>query len=118
VPLRPAPVELLTVPESAAREAATARALARALDRRGDSLIAAHGLEAVLLAGRVRGGRPVERFGVAAAVEEASRLGVPSTIVVLDRDAPRLLAQFAGSRSPPISVVPLDRGRGRSRRPG
>jgi len=118
VPLRPAVVELLTIPEATALRPATGRELARALAARRGAIVAAHGLEAFLLAGRAAGPRPVARFGVRAVVDEASRVGVPSTIVVLDRDAPQLLAQFAGSSSPRIVVVPLDgtrRGRSRSR---
>jgi predicted transcriptional regulator len=116
VPLRPAPVEVLTVPEGAAAVPATAQSLARALARRSASLVAAHGLEAFLLADRAARGRPVERFGVPAVVEEASRLGVPATIVVLDRDAPQLLSAFDRSASPRIRIVPLDRSRGRGPR--
>jgi putative transcriptional regulator len=118
VPLRVAEVELLTVPEADAGAPATARDLARALAARPGALVAAHGLEAYLLAGRAVGRRPLTRFGVAAAVEEASRLGVPSTIVVLDRDAPQLLAQFGRSGSPKIAVVPVGRPERRRRRPG
>lgn len=118
VPLRPAPVELLTIREGAAERRGTIRDLARALSARRSSVVAAHGLEAFLLVRRAAGARSVERFGVPAVVEEASRLGVASTIVVLDRDAPQLLAQFGGSSSPRITVVPLDgalRVRSRSR---
>ena len=111
VPLRTAEVELLTIPEAEAQRPAIARELARALDHRPGGIVAAHGLEAFLLAGRASRARPVARFGVPAVVEEASRLGVPSTIVVLDRDVPQLLAQFGGSSSPRIVVVPLDSAR-------
>jgi predicted transcriptional regulator len=107
VPLQAASAELLTVPEAGIGDPATVRTLASALAQRRGTLLAAHGLEALHLASRAAPGRAIERFGIAGVVEEASRLGVRSTVVVLDRDAPRLLAQFDRSGAPRIDLVPL-----------
>ncbi len=107
VPLKPAPVELLTVREPELARATTRSALRAALARRPRSLLAALGVEALHLVGEVAPSRPVLRFGIASAAEEASSLGVPSTVVVLDRDLPRLLAQFGDSGRRGVEVVPL-----------
>jgi hypothetical protein len=44
---------------------------------------------------------------VGAAGREAARLGIPGTILVMDRDLPRLLAEFSGPDPPPLDVLPL-----------
>ena len=111
VPLRRAVVELLTVPESGLADRRTVSDLSAALGSRAGRLLAAHGLEAFHLANRAAAGRPIARFGIGAAVEEAASLGVPSTVVVLDRDAPQLLTQFDASRVARVELVPLSRRR-------
>lgn len=116
VPLRPAPVELLTVRERALVLPGTVSALRSELGGRPGSLLAALGLEAYRLAVEAAPGRPVARFGVASVVEEASSLAVPSTVVVLDRDLPRLLMQFGDSGRRRIEIVPLRRVRSRTPR--
>jgi putative transcriptional regulator len=113
VPLRPATIELLTLSEANLGDGRTARALAAHVGPRGRGLLAAYGLEAYHLTTRTFPSRPVARFGVAEAAQDAARLGVSSTVVVLDRDAPRLLTQFDTSRSLHVEVVPLAR-RGRA----
>jgi len=112
VPLPVASVELLTVPEDRLAEPATVRALASALRRRPGALVAAHGLESFHLARRAVPDRSIVRFGIPSVVEEASRVGVPSVIVVLDREAPGLLAQFGGSASPRLELISLRPRRG------
>jgi len=115
VPLRPAPVQVLAIPEAEAEDPATLRSLSRLLGRRRDALLAARGLEAFHLTTRSQPGRAVGRFGVAAAVREAAQLGVPSTVVLLDRDAPEFLTELDRSGSLRVDLVPLPH-RG-SRRP-
>jgi predicted transcriptional regulator len=113
VPLRPATIELVTVGEAAVDAPRTARSLAALLAARPSALLGAYGLEALHLARAAARGRPIVRFGVAEATQDASRLGVSSTVVVLDRDAPQLLRLFDPSRPPALEVVPLAR-RGRA----
>lgn len=117
VPLRPAPVELLTVRDAELGAAATRVALRSALARRGSSLLAAHGLEAQHLVLAAVPERTVQRFGVAASVEEASSLGVRCTVVVLERDLPRLIARFGEQSRVRLEVTPLRRARRAGRSP-
>jgi predicted transcriptional regulator len=78
------------------------------------ALVAADGLEAYhALSTAVR--RPVLRFSAGTACLEASRVGVPSYVLVLEAGLPRLLAQFAGPSPPRLEVAPLP-GRGKGRR--
>lgn len=116
VPLRPGTVELLSIREGDLAEPGTALALSQALSRRPETLLAVHGLEALHLVATAAPGRPVARFGIAAAVEEAARLGVSSTVVLLDRDAPQLMAQFEIPDGLPIKLTTLGRGHLRRRR--
>jgi len=113
VPLRPATIQLVTVGESTLADPRTARSLSSLLAARPGALLGAYGLEALHLARAAARGRPIVRFGVAEATQDASRLGVGSTVVVLDRDAPQLLRLFDPSRPPALEIVPLaGRGRG------
>lgn len=116
VPLRPASVELLTVREAEVDDPTTVLVLASALGDRHGSLLAAHGLEAYHLASRAQPGRAVSRFGVPAVVREAAQLGVPSTVVVLDRDAPEFLKRLDRSESLRVDLAPLPRRRRRPAR--
>src|SRR5580658_6364859 len=75
-------------------------------------LLAAHGLEAYH-ALRTAVDLPVARFAVAAEAREASRIGVASTVFVLEAELPRFLAEFGGPDPPPLDVTPLPKGRGR-----
>jgi predicted transcriptional regulator len=105
VPLSPAPVTVRTITERDLSDPALPRRLAMVLPpARG--LLAAEGLEAVHSLERATD-RPVLRFAAAAASLEASRIGVPSTVVVLERDLPHLMSTFSGSNPPPLDVRPL-----------
>jgi len=117
VPLRPGTVEFLSVREGDLTDRETVRALTVALARRAETLLAAHGLEAFHLVRTAAPSRPVARFGIAAAVEEAARVGVGSTVVLLDRDAPHLLAQFEPAGGLPVKLTTLSRRPRRSRVP-
>jgi predicted transcriptional regulator len=81
-----------------------------------DGLLLAFGLEGYHVLVRAIPRRPIVRFGVAAAIEEATRLGVVCTLVVVDRDLPRVFEQLEGPDVPPLEFLPLEGG-GRRRRP-
>jgi predicted transcriptional regulator len=106
VPLGRGRMEALTFPVSAIGDPALAARLRAEVRERPDSLLAASGLEASYLLERATD-RPVLRFGVAAAVQEASSLGVDSLVVVLAEDLPRLLDGFVGPAPPPYTVTHL-----------
>jgi predicted transcriptional regulator len=110
VPLAPATIVVRTVRPN---EVGTSQASAKL---RG--LLAAQGLEAVQFVRSTYRG-PLARFAVAETVREASRLGVGSTVVVLEDELPRLMAGLSGGPAPPLEVLPLLPGRpitGRARR--
>jgi len=117
VPLVAATVSVRTVSERDLDDPAlAARVAAAILEHPG--LVAAEGLEAYHA---LRGAtdRPVLRFAVAATCREASRLGVPSIVLVSDAELPRLVAAFGPADSPPLEVLPLGperRARGPRRR--
>jgi len=122
VPITPAPIQVRTLPPASLFSEELPRRLARALrGRRGP--VAAVGLEAYLVA-RSAGAEPIARFAPTYVCLEASRVGVPSTLVTLERDLPRVLGELAAPSPPPVEVVPLDgrrrgaTGRGRRRRSG
>jgi len=110
VPIRRGRVRVVVLPSDQVRDPALARALGAVLHRETFGLLATQGLEASHLAGRANPGQPVLRFGVAAAVEEASRLGVDCLVVVVDREVSRFLPQFEGPGAAPLEFVPLRRG--------
>jgi len=112
VPLSRGTVRVITLPEGAVTRPGTVAALRREVGRRPLGLLAAPGLEGYHLLARATG-RPILRFGVANACSEASRVGVPSTVVVLDRELPRFLAPFEGADPPPVEVARLRAGRTR-----
>ena len=72
-----------------------------------DGLLLAYGLEAGHVLGRAVPGRPTIRFGVAAAIVEATRLGVDCLLVVVDRDLPRVFEQIQGPDVPPVEFLAL-----------
>ncbi len=78
-----------------------------------EGLLLAFGLEAGHVLGRASPHRTVIRFGVAAAIVEATRMGVDCTLVVIDRDLPRLFEQIGGTDVPPVEFLAL----GGDRRP-
>jgi predicted transcriptional regulator len=109
VPIAAAVVRVRTIRERDLEDPTLGRRIERELARE-PGLVAAEGLEA---SHAVQGstGRHILRFGVAGATSEASQLGVSSTVLVLDRDLPRLLSKFTGVHTPPLDVGPLARGR-------
>ncbi len=112
VPLPFGRLRVLSIPRARLRDPALVPALRGALDPRRTGLLLAFGLEASHLVDRARPrARPV-RFGVAAAASEAAKLGVDSTIVVLDAEIPRLFRQLPVPDDPTFEFVelPLERG--------
>ena len=103
VPIARGRITVLALPVSRLGDPRLRSALDREVRRQSPSLLAAYGLEAFhsLSPGP---DRPVLRFAVASACQEASRLGVDSTIVVLEPDLPRLLEQFPTSDAAPLEV--------------
>ncbi len=117
VPIRPAEITVRTLSEKDLSDPTLARRLREGLPPT-DELLAAEGLEASYSLARATE-RAVVRFAVASACAEASRLGVPSTVFVLERDLPRLLGSFSGPEPPLLRVLPVPRaGRVRGRRRG
>jgi putative transcriptional regulator len=117
VPITPGQVRVLTIPSGALDSESTVASLRRFLRTARTGLLAAHGGEAAHVT-RSATERPVVRFGTAAAVREASALGVDATVVVLDEELPRFLEPFQGPNPPPLTVVRLAVGRPRRRREG
>ncbi len=112
VPLSPAPIHVRTLSEDDLGDGRLTDRLREALTSAAAGLIAAHGLEA-FHALRSATDRPIGRFAAAAEAQEASRLGVPSTVFVLEGELPRFLAEFGGPNPPPLDVTPLPTRRGR-----
>jgi predicted transcriptional regulator len=112
VRLSPAPVHVRTLSEDDLKDSRLPYRLRRSIEGTAAGLLAAHGLEAYH-ALRSAVARPVGRFAVAAEAREASRIGVPSTVFVLEAELPRFLGEFAGPAPPPLDVTPLPKGRGR-----
>ncbi|MGI0070841.1 MAG: hypothetical protein ACRECT_02035 [Thermoplasmata archaeon] len=112
VPLSPAPIHVRTLAEGDLADERLPERLRVALGRPSTGLLGAQGLEAYHA---VRGvtERPVARFAVAAQARDASRIGVPSTVFLLEEELPRFLAEFGGAEPPPLDVMPLARRRGR-----
>jgi putative transcriptional regulator len=117
LPITPGQVRVLTIPSGALDSESTVASLRRFLRTARTGLLAAHGGEAAHMT-RSATERPVVRFGTAAAVREASALGVDATVVVLDEELPRFLEPFQGPNPPPLTVVRLAVGRPRRRREG
>jgi putative transcriptional regulator len=117
LPITAALVTVRTISESDLLDPRLGERLLLGIPPEAPALLMAHGLEAYHV---LRGAtdRPVTRFAVAAASREASQLGVPATVFVLDSDLPRLLAEFSGPAPPPVRVLPLGRGRRRGGRAG
>ena len=114
VPLTPAPVSVRTLASSDLADPHLGERVRGSLPSDALALIAAEGLEAYHALSSA-GERSVLRFAAGTACLEASRLGVPSFVLVLESDLPYLLAQFAGPSPPPLEVAPLP-GRGKGRR--
>jgi predicted transcriptional regulator len=112
VPLTPATVRVRTLSDADLRDPRLSERIRRAMGRESPERIATYGLEA-FHAVRSALGRDPARFAVAAGAREASRVGVPSTIVVPEAELPRLLAEFEGPGPPRFEVAPLARTRAR-----
>ncbi|MGI0054817.1 MAG: hypothetical protein ACREBZ_03730 [Thermoplasmata archaeon] len=105
VPVEPAPVTIRTISDRELSDPALSRNVHRALSSvRG--LVAAMGIEAFAVLSDA-GISPVERFAVAEVGREAARIGVPVTIVAVERELPRLLSEFAKGDPPTLHVGPL-----------
>ncbi|MFZ0892419.1 MAG: hypothetical protein WB778_03850 [Thermoplasmata archaeon] len=115
VPLLPATVSVRTLSEIDLEDPALADRLHTELDRNRVGLVGALGLEAYHALRSVTD-RAIVRFAVAEGSREASQIGVPSTVFVLESELPRLLASFAETNPPPLEVLPLPRVARRRRR--
>lgn len=105
VPIAPATITVRTLDETDLSDPQLPRRLSSVLPA-PDATVAAEGLETLHHLRRTTD-RPIERFAPAAACLGAARVGVPSTLFVLERDLPRLLAAFAVPSPPPLEVLPL-----------
>lgn len=113
VPIAPGRIRVVAIPESALSEAATPARLRAALDGESGQHLSAVGLEAWQLLKRA-GLAPGGRFGVGAAALEASRVGVDSTVVLLEPELPRFLESFREEVPPNLVVARLGRRPARS----
>ena len=112
VPIRRGKVRVVVLPAERLLTPGLPRALARALRRSPGGLLAAHGLEAFHLVRRASPDHSKMRFGIAPAVEEATRLGIDCTVVSSDTELPRLLDQFEEAHPPKIEFLSLPGGGG------
>lgn len=106
LPIPKATIRVLSIPSEALGDPRLSDALRREIAGRTGSVVATFGLEADQITPR-SADRPVLRFAAAPTCLEAARVGVSSTLVVLDRDLPTLLAQFPTSGGSPTSVETL-----------
>ncbi len=106
VPITPGAIAVWVVPRASETVEASRRRATRLLRGGTTRLVAARGLEALLLAGRATRA-PVVRFGVASACVEASRLGVGSVVLVTEDELPRFLGEFEVPNPPPVTVTRL-----------
>jgi len=115
VPIAPASIVVRTLAARDLSDAHLAERVRSSLPSDPLALIAAEGLEAYH-ALSIAGCKNVLRFAAGRGTLEASRLGVPSFILVLESDLPYLLGEFAGPAPPPLEVAPLPGGGGPRRR--
>jgi predicted transcriptional regulator len=106
VPLSAGAVHVRTLSPHDLTDARLPRRLRALVQRTRGGWLGAQGLEAYQVL-RSATDRPIVRFAVGAAAREASQLGVPSTLLVLEGELPRLLAEFGGTQPPPLDVTPL-----------
>jgi len=106
VPLVPAPIAVRTFTPDDLADPRLAAAVRRGVPADPLALVGAEGLEAYHVLSRAVS-RPVLRFAAGTACLEASRLGVPSYVLVLESDLPRLLSEFSGPSPPPLEVAPV-----------
>lgn len=110
VPIQPATVSVRTISDPELLRASPTRL--RSFLRGTHGVVVAVGLEAYVRLAEAGLG-PIERFAAAEVAREASRVGVPVTIVLLQRDLPRLLAEFSTGPIPSLDVSPLFGARAR-----
>jgi predicted transcriptional regulator len=113
VPLSAAPITIRTISEADLNDSRLPDRLRRAIPPTFTGVVGAHGLEAYLVL-RSAVESVITRFAVAAACREASQIGVPSIVLVLEADLPRFLGEFSGPIPPPLTVLPLAHLRRRS----
>jgi predicted transcriptional regulator len=106
VSLRSADIRIVTLPDADALNSRLLGQLRRLVRASPEGLLAASGIEAYHWLQRATP-RPVLRYAVAASAIEASKVGVPTTLVVLESDLPRLLARFDQPQPSPITVERL-----------
>ena len=109
VPLTPGPISVRTLSPTDLDDPRLPQRVRATLPADPSAVVAAEGLEAYH-ALTAAGARHVLRFAVGSACLEASRLGVPSFVVVLESELPNLLSQFTGPSPPPLEVAPLGGG--------
>jgi putative transcriptional regulator len=108
VPLPNGRLRVLSLSADRLHDPRLVRSLRALVSSPAGGLLAAQGLEAYHLLGRAVPGRPIVRFGIAAAVTEATRLGVDCTVVVVDREVPRLFDQFDRPEPPALEILAVD----------
>jgi len=113
VPLPLGHLWVAAVPADRLGDPSLRRDLARAVAAAPPGLLFAFGLEADHLLARVLPRRPRIRFGVAAAIAEATRLGVDCTLVSVDRELPRVFEALRGPDVPPLEFLPIGGAGGR-----
>ncbi len=109
VPLPHGRLRVVTLPVDRLHDPALTPQTRSAVAAGSGGLLLAYGLEARHVLGRSDPARPVIRYGVAAAIVEATRLGVDCTLVVVDRDLPRVFEQIDGPDVPSVEFLPLPR---------
>ncbi len=113
VPLPHGRLQVIALPSDRISDRALPREVRATLDAARPGLLAVFGLGALHVLVRAVPARPFVRFGVASALAEATELGVDGTVVVTDRDLPRLFVQFDRPETPSLEFLPLRRGVGR-----
>ncbi|HEV2166531.1 MAG TPA: hypothetical protein VGS23_06110 [Thermoplasmata archaeon] len=104
--IEPAEVRLITLSGRDLADRRLVGAVAREIRDAPRGLLGASGLEAFHVARRATSG-PLVRFAAGAQAAEAARVGVPSTIVVLEEDLPRLVEELPAADRPRVSVRPV-----------
>lgn len=104
LPLTSAPIVCVSVPLGALGAAAVRTQIRREAADKRHGLVSAYGLEAQHLLSKVHPG-PLLRFGVPAALREASQVGVSALVVVTDDKLADLLQRLGENRPAPKVVV-------------
>jgi len=112
VPLPHGRLQVISLPYDRVSDRGLPAEVREALAGARPGLVAAYGLSAAHVLARALPRRPFVRFGVASALSEATALGVDGTVVVTDRDLPRLFEQFDQPETPSLEFLPLRRRAG------